>query len=227
MDITVSPHFITILKALGMIPPLLVAVVIHEMAHGWAADKLGDPTARSLGRITFNPIKHIDPMMTIMFPAFLFFIGSPIIFGGAKPVPVNPRNFKNPRRDMAWVALAGPVSNFILAAIILVLAKIYLGVAPALSGTVPSLLLILIVLWLSQGFLINVVLAVFNLFPVPPLDGGRIAVGLLPIPMAKAVASLERYGLMIVFALLMTGVMDSYLSPLINFAQKIMSTAAF
>lgn len=227
MDITQSPYFVTILRAVGMIPPLLVAVVIHEMAHGWAADKLGDPTARSLGRITFNPIKHIDPMMTIFFPAFLFFIGSPFIFGGAKPVPVNPRNLKNPRRDMAWVALAGPVSNFILAAIIIALSKIYLALAPSLSAVISPWILILGVLWLSQGFLINIVLGVFNLFPVPPLDGGRIAVGLLPLPAAKAVASLERYGIMIVFALLMTGVMDKYLSPLIDFAQKLMSTVGF
>jgi Zn-dependent protease len=224
---SIPTHFFIFIKIIGIVPPLLFSVVIHEIAHGWAASKLGDPTAKQLGRITLNPIKHIDPVLTILTPAFLFLVGSPFIFGGAKPVPVNPMNFKNPRRGMAWVALAGPVSNFILAAMFLVAAKLYLFFAPALVKVLSPWILVIFVIWISQGFLINIVLGIFNLFPVPPLDGGRIAVGFLPIPIAKKVAGLERFGIAIVFALLLTGVMDSFLRPVLMFAQKMMSTVGF
>jgi len=210
-----------IFKILLLAPPLLVAVVLHEVAHGIAAEKLGDTTARKLGRITLNPIKHIDPFMTIALPAMLIFSGSPVIFGGAKPVPVNPMVFKNPRRGMAYVALAGPVSNFILASICAVLLHLLAILLP--SGLSTNLITLLIVGWLVQGLIINLILGCFNLLPVPPLDGGRIAVGFLPLNAAKLWAKLEPFGILVVFALLYSGFVDSLILPVIEFAEKIIS----
>ncbi|MCO6431492.1 MAG: site-2 protease family protein [Deltaproteobacteria bacterium] len=188
---------------------LIVAAVLHEISHGLAAYKLGDNTARNLGRITLNPIKHIDPFMTLILPAALVFSGSPIIFGGAKPVPVNPFNFKNPRRDMALVAAAGPISNFLLAAAayftVLLMGKF------DLFDLLPEPVQLLTLGVILQWIMINIVLGIFNLFPVPPLDGGRIVTGLLPLKIARPYASLERYGILIVFALLYLGVVDDYM----------------
>ncbi len=207
-----------LVQILGSVPPLLVAVILHEIAHGYAAEKLGDPTARQLGRITLNPVKHIDPFMTIMLPGILILSGSPIIFGGAKPVPVNPMRFKNPRRDMAYVALAGPVTNFVLAILFYFAYEIYSFIFPILLA--PPFVLAIVGLWLIYGVLINLVLGLFNLLPVPPLDGGRIAVGFLPVPLAKFWARLEPFGLLIVIALLYSGLFDVFLSPVIDKTAK-------
>lgn len=207
-----------LVQILGSVPPLLIAVILHEIAHGYAAEKLGDPTARQLGRITFNPIKHIDPFMTVILPGILIVSGSPIIFGGAKPVPVNPMRFKNPRRDMAYVALAGPVTNFVLALLFYFAYEIYSFAFPVLLA--PPFVLAIIGLWLIYGVLINLVLGLFNLLPVPPLDGGRIAVGFLPIPLAKFWARLEPFGLIIVIALLYSGLFDVFLSPVLDKTAK-------
>ena len=206
-------------KILIFVPPLLVAIILHEVAHGVAAEKLGDPTARRLGRITLNPVKHIDPFMTIILPALLIISGSPVIFGGAKPVPVNPMNFKNPRRGMAYVALAGPVSNMIIAALSYGALILFSTALPS-TAVVGSLTLV-IALWLMHGILINLVLAVFNLIPVPPLDGGRIAVGFLPMNAARAWAKLEPFGILIVFALLYFRVLDFLILPVIKLAEKL------
>lgn len=200
------------------VPPLLVAVILHEVAHGWVAEKLGDSTARDLGRITLNPIVHIDLFMTILLPGMLILSGSPIIFGGAKPVPVNPMRFKNPRSGMAWVAVAGPITNFVLAALCYLI--VFLAQFSNLMSFIPGILGSVIYLWAVYGVIINLVLGVFNLIPVPPLDGGRIAVGLLPKPAAIALAKLERWGLLIVVLLLMSGVIDGILGPTIEFALK-------
>jgi Zn-dependent protease len=197
-------------------PALLVAVILHEVAHGLVAERLGDATARSLGRITLNPLKHIDLFMTILLPATLILAGSPIVFGGAKPVPVNPRFFKNPRGGMGWVAIAGPITNACLAFLSYLL---YLPVAH--YAPQDSLVGQYVLAVLTMSVLVNVVLAAFNLLPVPPLDGGRIAVALLPKPIALRWAQLERFGLFIVAGLLLSGIVEKVLSPIIELTLKL------
>lgn len=170
--------------------PVLLAITLHEAAHGYAAAKLGDPTARLMGRVTLNPIKHIDPVGTLAIPGLLLLIGAPFLFGYAKPVPVNFSRLRNPRRDMALVAAAGPATNLALA-----------YVAALLVHTVPWMPE-MAALWylqmLEKMILLNLVLAVFNMLPIPPLDGGRILVALLPDALAWRVARLERVGLVLV-----------------------------
>jgi Zn-dependent protease len=195
-----------------MAPPMLLAVILHEISHGLAAGWLGDPTARKAGRISLNPLRHIDPMMTIILPGILIMSGSPFIFGGAKPVPVNAAYFDNPRRGMCWVALAGPVCNFLLA--FLSYGLLQLLVLSPLTG-LPMMLIGQI---LAYSLLINVVLGTFNLIPIPPLDGGRIAVGLLPISLARPLAQLERYGIMLVMLLLFSGWLEPLLAPFTKLA---------
>lgn len=203
------------LKILYFAPPLLLAVICHEVAHGWVAEKLGDPTARKMGRITLNPIVHIDLWMTILVPALLILLHSPFIFGGAKPVPVNPLNFRNPRRGMAYVAMAGPIVNFSL---VLVLWPIFKFLSQRYETSEhPGFFLTLLAIWALHSILINLVLGLFNLFPIPPLDGGRIAVGFLPISVARKIARIEPFGLMIVIFLLASGVLAKVLDPVLDF----------
>ena len=174
--------------------PILIAVTFHEAAHAFVAYRLGDNTAFQLGRVSFNPFRHIDPFGTVILPAMLVFAHSPFLFGYAKPVPVNYRNLNNPRLDMVWVALAGPVTNILLG-LIAALAIHALSLAPAGSAR-----------WIAENIWnairFNAVLAVFNMMPIPPLDGGRVAVGLLPRPLASALARLEPFGMLILIALL-------------------------
>lgn len=173
--------------------PVLLAITLHEAAHGFAAWRLGDDTAWLLGRVSLNPIRHIDPMGTVAIPAMLLFVGAPFLFGWAKPVPVIFRNLKRPRRDMVLVAAAGPFANLLLAT------------GSALLFHLLPLLPVDVARWIGtnlvNSILINLVLAVFNLMPIPPLDGGRIAVGLLPETLARPLAQLERYGFLIVIGL--------------------------
>ncbi|WP_441239277.1 site-2 protease family protein [Bradyrhizobium sp. 930_D9_N1_4] len=174
--------------------PILIAITFHEAAHAFVAHRLGDNTAWQLGRVSFNPIKHIDPFGTVILPAMLLFTHSPFLFGYAKPVPVNYRNLNHPRLDMVWVALAGPVTNILLA-LAAALALHALPFAPAGSAK-----------WifdnLKNALVFNAILAVFNMMPIPPLDGGRVAVGLLPRPLAMPLARLEPFGLLILIGLL-------------------------
>ena len=174
--------------------PLLIAITFHEAAHAFVAYRLGDNTAWQLGRVSFNPIKHIDPFGTVILPGVLLLSHSPFLFGYAKPVPVNFRNLNNPRLDMVWVALAGPVTNIALATIVaFAFHALPLVPAEAAKWTADNL---------KNAFLINIVLAIFNMMPIPPLDGGRVAVGLLPRVLAYPLSRLEPYGMLILLGLL-------------------------
>ncbi len=170
--------------------PVLIAITFHEAAHGFAAWRLGDDTAYVRGRVTFNPLRHIDPIGTIVLPIILFISPAPFIFGWAKPVPVAFHRLRVPRRDMILVAAAGPAINFALA----IAAALLMNIAPLMPSPFSDWLM----LNLGHGILINLLLAIFNMMPLPPLDGGRVAVGLLPRQLAIPLARLERFGLIIV-----------------------------
>ncbi len=177
-----------------LVIPILAAVTFHELAHGWVAYRLGDPTAKMLGRLTINPFAHLDPFGTLA-----FIITRAI--GWAKPVPINPRYFRNPHRDIIWVSLAGPAANLVLAAVFALIFGFLLRGGAALLGGLAAP----VALMAQAGVTINVGLAVFNLIPVPPLDGSKILQGLLPLPQALAFSRLEPYGFMILLLLIFSG----------------------
>ncbi|HEY1991948.1 MAG TPA: site-2 protease family protein [Gammaproteobacteria bacterium] len=204
------PQFSLVQKILLYGIPMLFAITVHEVAHGWVANRLGDPTARMLGRLTLNPIKHIDPIGTILIPGVLLAIGAPFLFGWAKPVPITPQNFKKPRTGMAWVAAAGPGSNALMALIWLAVCWITVLVSSSVPYIRPLYFMGEI------GVMVNVVLGVLNLFPLPPLDGSRVLAGLLPREGARVLYRIEPYGLFIVAILLATGVLSWLLFPIMN-----------
>jgi Zn-dependent protease len=192
--------------------PILFAITVHEAAHGYAAKYFGDFTADKQGRITLNPLKHIDPFGTVILPAITVMLGG-ILFGWAKPVPVNYANLKNPKKDMFWVAAAGPLSNFVMA--------IFWALLLNFSNTAPQSAINFLAIMSLAGININLVLMVLNLLPMPPLDGGRIAVSLLPNHMAYKLAQVERYGFVILVVLMFTGVLGKIIWPIISVLETI------
>ena len=193
----------TLLTVAIMAPPILFSIILHEIAHGLVAKQLGDDTASRAGRLTLNPIPHIDPFGSIILPLILVLSGSKFVFGWAKPVPVRFGNLRQPKRDMVAVALAGPGTNLILAVISTYLAFEF---ARLDMQVLKQMALV--------GLQINVVLAVFNMVPILPLDGGRVLFGLLPMPAAQQFARLERYGMLILVVLLFSGVLNQVIEPL-------------
>jgi len=188
--------------------PVVLAITLHEAAHGFVARQFGDQTAYMLGRVTLNPLKHIDPIGTIAVPGFLLAVSAPFIFGWAKPVPVNFANLRNPKRDMLWVAGAGPCANFVMA-----VAWAFLLLPSAPGGMIDSGGLLEMA---QAGVQVNLMLMALNLLPIPPLDGGRIAVSLLPGKLAYRYARIEPYGFMIVIVLLVTHVLNYLMLPIMD-----------
>ena len=191
--------------------PVLFAITIHEVAHGWVANMLGDKTAKILGRLTLNPIKHIDPIGTIAVPLAMVALQTGFVFGWAKPVPVSTRNFKSPRRDMAIVAAAGPISNLIMAVFWVFIFKLAASVIPdqAIAQGIMAMG--------QAGIIINLILFIFNLFPIPPLDGSKVLAGFLPQPLANLMDKIEPYGLFIVLGLVYFGVLNTIMQPVLSF----------
>ena len=194
--------------------PILFAITLHEAAHGWVANKLGDPTAKNLGRITINPIKHIDPVGTVVVPLFLAMV-SPFVIGWAKPVPIQPRYFKSPLLDMALVAVAGPLSNFFMACFWAMFIQL------VFMSLEHSQLLVFLAEMGKNGIIINIVLMVLNLLPIPPLDGGRVVAGILPPKLAMPFMQLERFGMVIILVLLVSGILGKIMWPIVQQFVKI------
>ncbi|MCL2458430.1 MAG: site-2 protease family protein [Desulfobulbus sp.] len=192
------------------LPPLLFALTVHELAHGYVAWRLGDPTAKNLGRLTLNPLKHLDPLGVL---AFII-----MKIGWAKPVPVNPRYFKQPQRDMLLVALAGPAANVGLAVASAALAHLFV----ALRFLLPFFILQPLVAMLAASVWINIMLAVFNCLPIPPLDGSKVLMGVLPPDAARSYAKLEPFGLILLLVLFYTGVIGTVIMPIIRFSNTLL-----
>jgi len=184
-----------IISITGLILAFLIGVIFHEVAHGYVADRLGDPTARVSGRLTLNPRAHVDPFGTLLLPAILILIRAPFVFGWAKPVPIDPFNFRNPRRDILLVSIAGIATNFVLALFFVGIFHLIVNLLP-LTFVTYSLIVII-----QKIILINIILAIFNLIPIPPLDGSKILASLLPRNLAEDIAAVEPYGIFLIMLL--------------------------
>ncbi|MGD8843359.1 MAG: site-2 protease family protein [Gammaproteobacteria bacterium] len=200
--------------------PVLLAITVHETAHGWVALHFGDRTAQMQGRLTLNPIRHIDPVGTILVPGLMLLLPGGFVFGWAKPVPVDWRNFQHPKRDMAWVAAAGPASNLVMGLIWALLARLAL-MLPADNWAKAPLLFMGV-----AGVFINTILMVLNLLPLPPLDGGRVLTGLLPRAWAYRFARIEPYGFMILLVLLMSGLLSKVMWPFVQLILTMLANVA-
>lgn len=198
--------------------PILVAIILHEVSHGCVAYRLGDPTAKIMGRLTLNPIAHIDLFGTILMPLILLVsTGGQFVFGYAKPVPINPHNFRNPKRDMAVSAAGGPLMNILIAIVSGVVMKYFIvPFASAASAEMTGKIIKPVVMMLSASIQINIVLAAFNLIPIPPLDGGRVMMGLLPDSQSHALGRVEPFGMIIVIVLVATGAAGYIVTPLMR-----------
>jgi Zn-dependent protease len=192
------------------IVPVLFAITVHEVAHGWMAKQLGDKTAMMLGRLTLNPIKHIDPLGTLLVPGVLLYFGG-FVFGWAKPVPITWENLKHPKRDVALVSVAGPLSNLLMAIFWMLMIRLAL-----LLGTSMESASIFLVYIGVAGVIINTVLMILNMLPIPPLDGGRVLGALLPGPLSWQLSRLEPYGLPILILLLATGMLGKIIGPIVT-----------
>jgi Zn-dependent protease len=205
--------------------PVLAAIILHEVAHGVVAYRLGDPTALRAGRLTLNPLPHIDPIGTVILPLFLIVAQSPFMFGWARPVPVNYMNLRHPKRDMVLVAAAGPATNVTLAVLCAALLHGLLLLnlpATGLGADIAATTLTPIALMARNAVIINIVLAVFNMLPIPPLDGGRVLAGLLPHAPALLFRRVEPYGMLILLALLMTDALDRVIGPVIHLFVRVL-----
>lgn len=201
---------VSFLKSFGL---LLIAMTVHEYFHGWTANKLGDQTAKYSGRLTLNPLAHIDPVWTLIMPLFLFVSsGGQFIFGAAKPVPINYWALRNPKRDIIWVGASGPLANFVFAGILSLLFR-FVPMPVFLSAIIANLIVI------------NVILGVFNLIPIPPLDGSRIIMGLLPGPLASHYMRIEPFGFVLLMALVYLGVIGSIIWPVVAITLKFLGVA--
>ncbi len=210
-----------ILKLIIFAPGLIFAVTLHEVAHGWVAYRLGDPTAKLSGRLTINPIRHIDLFGSILLPAVLLLTHSRFLFGYAKPVPVNFSMLKNPKRDIILVSVAGCVVNFMLAIASSIL--FHIGIA-LFTPSVPMYGTIIepVLLMLQYSILINLVLGIFNLIPIPPLDGGRILMAILPYEWSIKFSRIEPYGMVILIILMFSGILGRFVFPIINIMSSIL-----